>query len=216
MLKKLLRKELALSMHPTVPLMLALCVMVLIPNYPYTVIFFYSTLSLFFTCLSGRENNDVAYTVGLPVQKCDAVRARMLFAVIFQLAQLALTAVMCFVRRAIGMPANAGGLEANIALIGAGLMLFGMFNLTFFTAYYRNVKRVGGSFVTATVLFFAAILVGEVLVNAVPFVRDRLDTADPLFLPEKLTVLALGAAVYAAATFAAYRKSVRLFEMQDL
>lgn len=56
MLKKLLRKELVLSMHPTVPLMLLLCVMVLIPNYPYTVVFFYSTLSLFFTCLLGRES----------------------------------------------------------------------------------------------------------------------------------------------------------------
>ena len=106
MLKKLLRKELVLSMHPTVPLMLLLCVMVLIPNYPYTVVFFYSTLSLFFTCLLGRENNDVVYTVGLPVDKRDAVKARMLFAALFQLLQLVLVAVLCAVRRRLGLPAN--------------------------------------------------------------------------------------------------------------
>ena len=216
MLKKLLRKELVLSMHPTVPLMLLLCVMVLIPNYPYTVVFFYSTLSLFFTCLLGRENNDVVYTVGLPVDKRDAVKARMLFAALFQLLQLALVAVLCAVRRRLGLPAHEGGLEANTALIGVGLMLFGGFNWVFFTSYYHNVKRVGTSFIVASALFFAAVIVGEVLLHVAPFLRDRLDTADPLFMPEKLATLAVGAAVYVGATYAAYRKSARLFERQDL
>ena len=54
MLTKLLKKEFALSMHPTVPLMLLLAGMVLIPSYPYSVIFFYSMVSIFFTCMLGR------------------------------------------------------------------------------------------------------------------------------------------------------------------
>lgn len=216
MLTKLLKKEFALSMHPTVPLMLLFAGMVLIPNYPYSVIFFYSMLSISFTCMLGRENNDVVYTVGLPVAKADAVRARMLFTVLVQLAQLALVALFSALRAKIGLPANAGGLEANAALLGAGLLLFALFNWCFFTRYYRNVRRVGVSFVIASVLTFAAIAAGEVLQHVVPFVRDRLDTLDAAYRGERLAVLAGCAVVYVAATLAAGKKSIRLFEKQDL
>ena len=78
----LLRKEFALAMHPITPLMLALSAMVLIPNYPYIVIFFYTAMSIFFTCLMGRENNDIVYSINLPVSKESIVRARFAFAII--------------------------------------------------------------------------------------------------------------------------------------
>ena len=44
MTKLLLKKELVLSMHPTVPIMLLLGAMAMIPNYPYLVMYFYVTL----------------------------------------------------------------------------------------------------------------------------------------------------------------------------
>lgn len=68
-MKKLLMKEFRLSMHPSTPLMLLLSAMVFIPNYPFVVIFFYTTMAIFFTCLSGRENRDIAYSLSLPVAK---------------------------------------------------------------------------------------------------------------------------------------------------
>lgn len=46
-MSKLLKKEFLLSMHPITPLMLALSAMVMIPNYPYAVMFFYMTLAAF-------------------------------------------------------------------------------------------------------------------------------------------------------------------------
>ena len=68
-MSKLIKKEFLLSMHPITPLMLLLSVMVLIPNYPYAVMFFYMTLAVFFTCMMGRENQDVIYSLTLPVAK---------------------------------------------------------------------------------------------------------------------------------------------------
>ena len=53
-MSNLLKKEFSLSMHPVTPLMLMLSSMALIPNYPYTVMFFYMTLAVFFTCMMGR------------------------------------------------------------------------------------------------------------------------------------------------------------------
>ena len=81
-MSNLLKKEFSLSMHPVTPLMLMLSSMALIPNYPYTVMFFYMTLAVFFTCMMGRENHDVIYSMCLPVAKKDIVKARILFVAI--------------------------------------------------------------------------------------------------------------------------------------
>ena len=72
---KLMKKELKLAMHPTAPMFLALSAMLLIPNYPYYVIFFYTSLAVFFICLTGRENHDIFFTMLLPVSKKDVVKA---------------------------------------------------------------------------------------------------------------------------------------------
>ena len=72
----LLKKELRLCLHPTAPLFLLLCAMILIPNYPYTVSFFYMTLGVFFICLTGRETHDAAFTAALPVSRADVFRRK--------------------------------------------------------------------------------------------------------------------------------------------
>ena len=58
-MKNLLLKEWRLALHPAALLFLCLSSMLLIPSYPYFVIFFYTCLGLFFICLSGRENKDI-------------------------------------------------------------------------------------------------------------------------------------------------------------
>ena len=65
----LIRKELALCMHPTAFIFLSFAVLVFVPNYPYEVIFFFSCLSVFFCCMMGRENGDIAFSCALPVKK---------------------------------------------------------------------------------------------------------------------------------------------------
>lgn len=59
-MKNLMRKELLLAMHPASVLFLLLSAMLLIPNYPYYVICFYTCLGTFFICLTGRENRDTS------------------------------------------------------------------------------------------------------------------------------------------------------------
>ena len=48
-MKTLLYKQLRLVCHPMTPVFCLFGFMVIIPNYPYTVIFFYVMLGLFFT-----------------------------------------------------------------------------------------------------------------------------------------------------------------------
>ena len=78
-MKTLLYKQLRLVCHPMTPVFCLFGFMVIIPNYPYTVIFFYVMLGLFFSFLDMREKKDLYYTALLPVPKRDAVKAGCLF-----------------------------------------------------------------------------------------------------------------------------------------
>lgn len=75
---KLLKKEFCLSMHPMTVWMILLSLVILIPNYPYTSVFFYALLGIFFTCLNGKENYDMYYSMMLPIPREDIVKAQYL------------------------------------------------------------------------------------------------------------------------------------------
>ena len=132
---KLLKKEFALCMHPTCWLMPLLSALILTPGYPYGVSCFYVSLSIFFVCLTARENHDAAYTLTLPVSRADAVKARILFCVILEIVQLALMGIFIVIKYAIGFMENPAGLDAGLALIGEGFLLYTIFNAVFFPVY---------------------------------------------------------------------------------
>ena len=202
-------------MHPTVPLFLALSTMLLIPAYPYYVVFFYTCLGIFFVCMTGRENNDIPYTLALPVAKRDAVRARVLITVAIQMAQLVTAALVAVLRAKLGVGTNDVGMDANVALFGIALVLFGLFNHMFFIRYYKDPLKVGKAFVISSTLYFVYMIIVEVCVHVFPFFQNRLDTPDPLFLPEKLATLAFGFVLYALLTWDACRKAEASFEQLD-
>ena len=215
-MSKLLKKEFLLSMHPITPLMLALSAMVMIPNYPYAVMFFYMTLAVFFTCMIGRENHDVVYTMTLPVAKSDIVKARIYFVVILELLQMLLLVPFSLLRQSVNSMGNEAGMDANIVLFSEGFLLFGIFNLLFFYSYYKNVDKVGISFVKATVVFFILVAIDAVATHAIPFVQNCLDTPDPEYLEYKLIALGAGIVLYLIMTIWVCKVSINNFEKQDL
>lgn len=214
---KLLRKEFRLCLHPAAILMPFLSALILTPNYPYAVTFFYTTLGIFFICLDGRENHDITYTMTLPVSRRQAVEGRILFACCLEMIQILLCALLLPVKHALPSAGpNAAGMEANLALPGEGFLVFSLFNLIFFPSYYRQINRVGVSFVKASVAVFVYILIAVSATHVLPFVRDQLDTADPAFLTEKALFLLGTLIVYVLSTWLAARISVRRFERLDL
>lgn len=215
-MKNLLIKEIKLAMHPTVIIFMALTLMMLIPNYPFYVIFFYMSLGLFFVCLGGRENNDIPYTLSLPVKKRDAVRARMLFAVVAEMVQLALAALITLTRNALALGPNQAGMDANVAFFGLALILMGLFNAVFFIQYYRAPHKVGRAFAISSVIFFLVMLIMEACTFVLPFFKTRLDTPDPLYMPEKLITLAVGVLTFGLLSLGACRRAEKSFEALDL
>lgn len=216
MLRKLLKKEWALCMHPAVWIMLGLTALILIPNYPYTVSFFYLTLGIFFISMGARESHDVTFTLTLPVEKRALVTARILLAVELELISLALAAGMILLHRLLIKTPNGAGMEANLALLGEGLILYGVFHRIFFPAHFRDVGRIGVPFVLASAALFLLITADVILSYALPFWRDVLDTPDPAHCGAKLAFLAVSALFYIFATVLALRISQKNFLKLDI
>lgn len=167
----LIRKELALCMHPTAFIFLFFAVLVFVPNYPYEVIFFFSCLSVFFCCMMGRENGDIAFSCALPVKKEHIPLAKMLVVFGLQGIILLLVGIIGAVKGAV-LPAeqyvNQAGISANLALVGNGAVLLGVFNLIFFPRYFKSPDKIGVPFMIGAVVVFLLIGVFIVLRWATP------------------------------------------------
>ena len=146
----LLYKQLRLVCHPMTPVFCLFGVMVLIPNYPYTVIFFYVMLGLFFTFLNVREQKDIYYSAILPVPKRDTVKAGCVLVALVELLSLAVLGpcALLAVRLQPGKD-NLVGMDPNLALFAAGFLLYAVFNAVFLTSFYRSGYKVGVAFIKA-------------------------------------------------------------------
>ena len=214
---KLLMKEWKLCMHPMGYIMLLCSALVLVPGYPYGVCCFYMGLAIFFICLTARENHDAAFTLTLPVSRRDAVRARILFCSLLEVAELVMMGIFILVKKAIGgdVP-NPAGLNAGLALIGDGLIIFALVNMVFFPVYYRDINKPGKAFLIATAAVFAWIVLEIVGTYAIPFFRDILDQPDPRYMSDKALFTLGGLALYLAGTAWSVQTSTKRFEAVDL
>ena len=119
-------------------------------------------------------------------------------------------------RQSLPVSGNEVGMDANLSLFAFSLVLLGLFNLIFFSIYYKNVRQVGKAFVVSSSVVFLYIIVLETLTHMVPFLRDQMDTPDPKYLPQKLLVFAAGLLLFSLLTLTSYRRAVKCFEAQDL
>ena len=213
---KLLKKEFTLCMHPFCYVAPLLSALVLVPGYPYGVCCFYTALSIFFVCLTARENHDVTYTLMLPVSRGDAVHARVLFCVCLEVLQLLVMGGFILLKYAIGTMPNPAGLDAGLAMIGEGFILYALFNLIFFPVFYRDINKPGSAFLFGSIAMFVWIIGEIVATYTVPFVQFTLDTQDPLYMREKALFTLGGLALFAAGSYLAALRAEKKFETVDL
>ena len=213
---KMLMKEWKLCMHPTGYIMLLCAALLLVPGYPYGVSCFYMGLAIYFICLTARENHDAAYTLTLPVSRRDAVRARILFCSVLEVADLLLMAVFVLVKKAIGDMPNLAGLDAGVALIGEGMILFAIFNMIFFPVYYKDINKPGKAFLPAAAAMFLWIILEVVGTYTIPFLRDVLDQPDPRYMSDKLLFTFGALALFLGGTALSVQRSAKKFEELDL
>lgn len=217
MMKDLLYKELKLALHPTSIIFLTFSIMLLIPSYPYYVIFFYTGLSLFFTFMSGRENKDVFYTVTLPIRKRDAVKARCWLVTLVELVQIIICVPFAFLSAKINPNGgNLAGIDANAAFFGMVFIMLGLFNFVFITTFYKTAYKVGKAFTFGSILMLVFIMIAESLVWIPSPVRSYLDTTAPGSFLSQLPLLLGGIVVWVLMMLLTFKKAAASFEKVDL
>jgi hypothetical protein len=212
-MKNLVYKEFRLTIHPSFLLMSLFGALVLIPQWLYffalMYFFFFSVPNIF---SGSKAQNDLMFTALLPVRRRDIVKARVLSMALLELLQLVVTAAFVLINMAI-YPQGSFMLDANIAYIGFGFMIYGIFNLIMLPMFYKTAYKtaIPITVATAVVMLIAAGI--EMLVLLVPAARV-LDGTQHIGL--HLGVLAVGIALFFGFTVASYRLSVKRFEKVDL
>lgn len=216
MTAKIFCKDLRLAAHPMMYVFALFGVMLLIPSYPYTVVFFYGLLGIFFTFLNGRENKDVYYCAVLPVTKREQVCARTWLTVAVELTELVLAVPFAVLSVRINPNGtNLAGIDANVALFGAVLLIFGVFNAVLLPAFYKTAVRVGRAFLLAIIPTAVLMALVEAL-SHFPVVGPYLDAADAAGQVRQLPVLAAGAAAFALLSWLAFRRAAKNYARVDL
>lgn len=219
-MKALMKKEWRLAMIPVPFLFLALSALVLIPSYPYYVTFFYSSLGIFLFFQSCRENRDVYYMTLLPVTKREMVRARVRTVMLLEAMQAAACIPFMLLRAQYAQILNPVGIEANVAFLGMGFVLMGVFNALFLPMHYKNGYDLGKPFLVCSILEFVLIAVLEtlehVLLAVLPQSAALLESYALHDQLRQLPVLLGGAAVWLLLSALAFHTSAGRFEKVDL
>lgn len=158
-----------------------------------------------------KAQNDVTYSVMLPVKKSDIVMVRIMSVSALELMHIAFTAIFAIVHNGLYGVSNFF-MDPNYAFIGLVFAMFGVFNIIMFPIYYKTAYKYGLATVLSTlaaVLFAAGI---ELLVIFKPNVAIFFE-AD---LGRQLLILGGGVIFFLVATAAAYKMSERQFEKVDI
>ena len=204
----LIKKEIALCMHPTAFIFLFFAVLVFVPNYPYEIIFFFSCLSVFFCCMMTRENGDIAFSCALPVKKEYIPLAKMLVVFGLQGIILLFVGIIGAVKGAV-LPAeqyvNQAGISANLALVGNGAVLL----------YFKAPDKIGIPFVIGAAAMFLLIGVFIVLRWATPLYSITLNGLNSENIGAKAAALTIGIVIYIILSAISCKLSMTHFQRYD-
>ena len=217
-MKNLMLKERKLAASPLSYLFIAFAAMTMIPGYPILVGSWFVCLGLFYSFQSARENNDVLYTVLLPIPKTDTVKAKFAFCIRIELISFAVMAVLTVLRMTVLREAapyvTNVMMPANPVYLAFVLLIFTAFNTLFLGGFFKTGYAIGKPFLIFLIVGMLLVGVGETLHHLPWFaVLKATDTRSLLI---QCAVLAAAAALYALLTLAAYRRSKKRFEELDL
>lgn len=215
-----LRKEIKLCLSPINYVFLSFAFMMIVPNYPSYVAFFYIGLSCFFIFNNGLINKDIQYSMVLPITKSDIVKSRCILIAAYEVIFFILTIPFSILRVTVVGLENKAGIEANVAFYGFCMIMMTVYHFVFFTNYYKKANKPGLPLLLAELSLIAVYFLVEVPVWVGQATKNEfllmLDSVEPSDLLKQLPILAVGLVIYVLGWLATYKKSAKIFEKVDL
>lgn len=216
-MRDILKKEMTLSASPVTYFFIIFGLMFFLPGYPVLCSVFFVTLGIFKSFQNAREANDFVFSALLPVAKKDVVKGKYLFTCLIELVSFAIMASAVLVRMTVLKDLTVyrenALMNANLFALGAGLFLFGLFNLIFIGGFFRTAYKFG-SFIGYIAAAIAAIIVFEAVHYVPGFGAVNAFGFEHLGL--QLGLFIIGALSYLVFTLVSYRYACRCFERIDL
>ncbi len=217
-MKNLMRKEILLSASPISFVFLLFSVMAMIPGYPILVGAFFICFGIFQSFQSACANNDILYTVLLPVKKTDVVKAKYGFTLLIQMLSFTITVILTFFRMTVLADAapytQNAMMNANPFFLAGNLLVFALFNGLFLGGFFKTADRYGKPFLLFSIAAFLLITAAETL-HHIPRLEFLNGTA-PLGDGRMWLLFVLGLAVYIGGSLATCRASVKRFAAVDM
>lgn len=210
----MLYKEIRLSAHPNLFIFTLLGMLVIVPAYPYGMVFIFGCLGPYITMMYGRETNDIYYTALLPVKKTDIVKAKCLLFVLAQMTQILISLPFAILRVYILPEGNPAGIETNLAYYGFGFIIYAVFNMIFLTTFFKTAYKAGKAFLLAIIPATFCMILMEVLVHFPKF--KWLDSTKAYDLLKQSPILVIGIVFYTIVMLLTYRVSANRFKKVDL
>ena len=217
-MKDLMTKEIRLAASPLSILFVAFAAMTLVPGYPILVGSWFVCLGLFYSFQSARENNDILYTVLLPIRKTDTVRVKFAFVCMIEAVSFVLIAALTVLRMTVLAEAapyvNNVMMPANPVYLAFVLLIYAAFNVLFLGGFFKTAYAIGKPFIAFLIAGMLLVGIGETL-HHLPWFAV-LKATDRRSLLIQCGILAAAAVLYVLLTRGAYRKSLKRFENLDL
>ncbi|MDR0914725.1 MAG: ABC-2 transporter permease [Oscillospiraceae bacterium] len=214
MMFNLLNKEIRLAAHPNLFVFALMGILVIVPAYPYGMVFIFACLGPYITFMYGRETNDIYYSALLPISKRDIVKSKFLLVCLSQMVSLLISLPFTFLRIIILPSGNPAGIEANAAFYGFGFLTFALFNLLFMTEFFKTAYKAGRAFLAAIIPAALVVIAMETMVHFPMF--EWMDSTKASDFARQLPFLIIGIILYALGTWTAYKISAKRFEKVDL
>ncbi len=217
-MKNLMRKEIKLSASPISFIFILFSAMAMVPGYPILVGAFFVCFGVFQSFQNACVNNDILYTVLLPIKKTDAVKAKYGFTIIIQMISFVIMVILTILRMTLMADAvpytNNAMMNANQFFLAGNLLVFALFNWLFVGGFFKTAYKYGRPFLIFSAASFLLVTIAETL-HHIPGLQF-LNNTDTMGDGRMWLVLAAAFIVYILVSVMSCKASIRRFETVDM
>jgi len=209
----LLYKEFRLAIHPFFYILSVLTgALMLIPQWIYFLVplyFCWITVPQLFSLY--KSNNDLEFSIMMPIRKSNIVKARIVSIIILELFQIACSVIFALINRSLYKMDNFA-FDPNAAYFGFVFVMFALFNIILFPMFYKTAYKFGAAVIVSIVAAMGFAFSAEMLT----IFNERFRMIVEGQVSSQLLLLGAGIGVFILGGIAAYKISVKSFEKVDV
>jgi hypothetical protein len=151
----------------------------------------------------------------MPIKKEDYVKTKIVSLMLLELVHLLFAAIFAILHNVFFAKSNFM-LDLNVAFFGVGFIMYGLFNLIFYSTYFKTAYYYGKATIYGNI---GAILFGlgvELAALLIPGFRNLMEGAGAIESTWQLLIFFGGVLAFFGMNYAAFIISKRKFERTDL